>query len=66
MEGLGDFTKQDRQLGCRAWGGSKEELQVFGYQGVWWEFPVLRGAVNKDTFVLSGLWDPVFWTQGVL
>lgn len=33
MEGLGDFTKQDRPLGCRAWGGRREEAQVFWVPG---------------------------------
>lgn len=51
-------------VGLAEEGGKKP--RCFGYQGGWWVFPVLWRAVNKDIFVLSGLWDPVFRTQGVL
>lgn len=30
MDGLGDFSIHDRQLGCRAGGGSRGEAQVCG------------------------------------
>lgn len=40
-----------------------------GCQGGWWGFPSGdwgRREVNGFTFLLSGLWDPVFRTQRVL
>lgn len=55
-------------LGCRAEGESREVVQVcgLGARGERGGFPSGGGTVNRDIFVLSGLWDSVFWTQGVL